>query len=76
MARPILPPELKRIGKCFFVSPHEARQLLFKSDLSAPLSHVCSLRMHAEALARCTRAEQRTLTKNSPSSESILIFYG
>lgn len=31
MARRILPPELKRIGKCLFVRPHETRQLLFKS---------------------------------------------
>jgi hypothetical protein len=49
MARRILPPELKRICKCLLVSPHEASQLLFKPDLSAPLTHVCGLRMHAEA---------------------------
>jgi hypothetical protein len=55
MARRILPSELKRICKCLFVSPHEARQLLFKSDLSAPLSPVCSWHTHAEAGGRDAR---------------------
>jgi hypothetical protein len=50
MARRILPPELKRICKCLFVSPHEARQLLFKSGPvssivpSLQFAHACGSR--------------------------------
>lgn len=51
MARRILPAELKRVRQCLFVRPHEARQLLFKTEASVSLSHVRRLRMHAETRA-------------------------
>lgn len=64
MARCVLPPKLEGVGKGFFVCPHEAGQLLYKKGDSL----VSLFRL----LDR--NYDQLTLTKNSPSSESMLNF--
>ncbi len=70
MARHVLSPKLERVRQGLLMCPHKTGQLLFEARFISIYLPSCG-KPHTRGEAK----GERTLTKNSPSSESMFFFF-